>query len=333
MLLGAASRSISGALSPRTSVPIFKFTQFAHASRALSSAYTPPPVPHALHTMPDDPHTPRLTSEEVAAYARDGYLVVRGVVRREELEASRRVFDDLMLKRIPVVGKDHGEHTPGLMNVTAFTLYHAMSSLGIFEAIDRRCAGVARQLLADPAAGLEGEIARPLGLEYTQLLRKLPNRPSAVFSAHTDMSYWPRSHTPGRFDMRTATCSVAVNRAGKENGCLWVLPGSHTEAYRGKQGVLAGSRPDGGGVIDVQLLPGDEGKRVFLELEAGDMTVHNEAILHGSEGNASPSSTRDTLILAYRALSMIALERAVGFRHSYNDGDEVLQRVRYSIWD
>ena len=54
--------------------------------------------------------------------------------------------------------------------------------------------------------------------------------------------------------------------------------------------------------------------------------------MHGSEGNGA-DATRDTLILAYRAVSMIAKERREGFRHSYNDDDEVLKRVREHLYE
>jgi hypothetical protein len=57
-----------------------------------------------------------------------------------------------------------------------------------------------------------------------------------------------------------------------------------------------------------------------------------EWIVHGSEGNGSPVS-RDTLIMAYRAQSMIEFERSLGFRHSYNDPEEVLRLVREHVWE
>lgn len=141
--------------------------------------------------------------------------------------------------------------------------------------------------------------------------------------------YWPRSAS-GAFDTRTATVSIAVNRADEENGCLWVLPGSHAPRalYAGAVSRRADSRPDGGGVIDVELTSADAARRVYLPLAPGDATVHDEWLVHGSGGNAAATATRDTLILAYRARSMIAVERSVGFRHSYNDGEDVLRLVR-----
>ena len=209
--------------------------------------------------------------------------------------------------------QDRGEHTPGLFNVTAFSLYHPLSSLGVFSVADARAAALSDQLYAGGA---------PMTRDYEQLLRKLPNRLSCHFPPHQDMHYWmKRAPTNAEeWDTRTATVSVAINAAGPSNGCLWVLPGSHRSRalYPGCVTRVVNSRPAGGGVISLALQPEDEPRRVFLELAPGDATIHDEWLVHGSEGNGS-DVTRDTLILAYRAVSMIKKERAEGFRHSYND--------------
>jgi hypothetical protein len=257
--------------------------------------------------------------------------VLRGFASPAELASAAALADAFFEGALPVAGKDRGEHTPGLFNVTAFSLYYSLPALadGALAALDARALAATRALYGeDASSGAPSAFAR----DYEQLLRKLPARPTAQFPPHQDQHYWPKSAS-GAFDTRTATVSLALNAADTDNGCLWVLPGSHASRglYAGCTRRLAGSRPDGGGVIDLELLPGDAEKRVFLPLEAGDVTVHDEWIVHGSEGNASPR-TRDTLIFAYRAKSMIAVERAAGFRHSYNDGEEVLRNVREGVF-
>lgn len=102
------------------------------------------------------------------------------------------------------------------------------------------------------------------------------------------MHYWPKSAKESsiNFDTRTATCSIAVNAAAEDNGCLWVLPGSHKagDLYPGCLTKSAGSRPVAGGVIELEVLPEDVPKRVFLPLAAGDMSVRR-----GTWGGALPS--------------------------------------------
>lgn len=266
----------------------------------------------------------KVTPEQIAEFKERGYTVVRGLVKPHELAEAQKMFDDFMEQRLKVEGKDHGEHTPGLMNVTAFTLYHPIDTLGIFATLEARCRAVSAALWA----GTGPELA----LDYDQLLRKLPGRPAAVFPPHQDILYWPKSASKA-FDTRTTTCSVAINGADEANGCLWVLPGSHASQgfYAGCKSTLPGSRPDAGGVITLEILPEDEPRKAFLPLEPGDVSFHEEYIVHGSEGNGS-DRCRDTLIFAYRAPDMIAFERSEGFRHSYNDGEAVLRKVREHIY-
>jgi ectoine hydroxylase-related dioxygenase (phytanoyl-CoA dioxygenase family) len=282
-----------------------------------------------------------LTEAHRAQFARDGYCVLKGFLPPAEVAAAARAFDSLASGALPVEGKDRGVHTPGLLNVTAFSLYHPLESIGddaldaecggrgVLARIDARALDVTRRLYGE-APTAESAFAR----DYEQLLRKLPAQPRAQFPPHQDMHYWPKSKS-GAFDTRTTTVSVAVNAADEERGCLWVLPGSHKsrELYAGCVTRRSDSRPDGGGVIELTLLPEDVPRRVFVPLEPGDCSVHDEWLVHGSEGNAHADASRDTLILAYRTKAMIALERSVGFKHSYNDGEEVLRMVREREWD
>jgi phytanoyl-CoA hydroxylase len=265
-----------------------------------------------------------LSASDRATFHADGALTLRGFVTQAELAEIRTIFNHLLEGKYPIPGNDIGEHTPGLLNCTAFSLYHPIDSLGILADIDRRALHVTEQLYAS-----KGEFAR----DYEQLLRKLPDRPKSKFPPHWDQQYWPKSGSDA-FDLRTSTFSLAVNRADEENGCLWYLPGSHK--LRGKYGgvvsTLDGSRPLGGGVIDLEILPEDLVRRRALVLDAGDATFHEEFVIHGSEANLAKDRSRDTLIFAYRTKGMIEFERSLGFRHSYNDSEAILKRVRYEVF-
>lgn len=268
-----------------------------------------------------------LTAADVAHFHTHGYVVVRNFFSPAEVIAAQATFDKLCDGALAIPGKDRGEHTPGLLNVTAFSLYHPLAALEPFAAADARAAALVAQLYAGGA---------PMARDYEQLLRKLPRRAASAFPPHQDMHYWPKraAGNPEEWDTRTATVSVAVNAATRGNGCLWVLPGSHAPRalYPGCVSRVVDGRPSGGGIISLAVLPEDEPRKAFIELAPGDATLHDEWIVHGSEGNGS-DATRDTLILAYRASSMIAKERKEGFRHSYNDDDAVLRRVREHLYE
>lgn len=53
-------------------------------------------------------------------------------------------------------------------------------------------------------------------------------------------------------------------------------------------------------------------------LLAGDITVHNERVIHGSGPNRSPG-WRHAYVVAFRKAACIAEERSLGFTHSHND--------------
>ena len=59
--------------------------------------------------------------------------------------------------------------------------------------------------------------------------------------------------------------------------------------------------------------------RIAVPLKRGDITVHDEMIIHGSGGNSSPDRWRRTYITAFRSKACVDFERSIGFTHSHND--------------
>ena len=134
---------------------------------------------------------------------------------------------------------------------------------------------------------------------------------------HQDLGYWP-TDTP---DTLTTTFSLALDDADEQNGCFCVVPGSHREAVlrRHVPVVKANDRDgirDGGHTLALEVLADDE--IVLLPVRRGDVTVHNERIVHGSGGNTS-DRWRRTYIIAHRSRACVDYERSIGFTHSHND--------------
>jgi len=194
-----------------------------------------------------------------------------------------------------------------LINAMLPRVYEPSFQNNVYE---RRTLSIARQLLGED-----------VGLDYDQFLAKPPGKAGAVFAWHQDMAYWPRG-TP---DTRTVTCSLALDDADLENGCLRVVPGSHRGKLRkhrplaqdlAKRGESEGDTREDAHAQIVDLEPRDE--VVYLPVRRGDITLHNEMIVHGSGGNTS-QRWRRTYVIAYRSLATIAWERKMGFSHSHND--------------
>ena len=62
------------------------------------------------------------------------------------------------------------------------------------------------------------------------------------------------------------------------------------------------------------------------EIARGDVTVHDERVVHGSGPNTS-DRWRRAYIIAFRSADTVATERELGFTHSHNDEKDVLDGV------
>ena len=252
-----------------------------------------------------------LSAEQIASYQRDGYLILPNVVTESELLPLESTFQRFIEGRVPGMGRDFCDMSGpygrafedfNLVNAVLPRVYEPQLSGNVFE---RRAAAIARQLIGDDIA-----------LDYDQFLAKRPKRARAVFAWHQDLGYWPTG-TP---DTRTATCSLALDDATLENGCLQVVPGSHREAelraHRPSAWSLSPELREEAHTLTVELGPADA--IVPLPVRRGSITVHNERIVHGSPGNTT-GGWRRTYIVAFRSQQTVEYERSIGFTHSHND--------------
>lgn len=248
-----------------------------------------------------------LSPEQVAQFHRDGYVTLRNVLSEEEVTALEPEFDRFIAGEVPGMGRDFCDMSGpygrafedfSLVNAVLPRRYRPELQGNVYE---RRTASIAQQLLGGTAT-----------LDYDQFLAKRPAKPDAVFTWHQDLGYWPTG-TP---EPRTATCSLALDDADAENGCLCVVPGSQNQGLRPHRPLLGEDR-ETSHILSVELTDADE--IVQLPLRRGDITVHDELIVHGSGGNRSADRWRRTYIAAYRAKACVDFERSIGFTHSHND--------------
>jgi len=106
---------------------------------------------------------------------------------------------------------------------------------------------------------------------------------------HQDGHYWPLNPPE--------TCSVwiAVDASTLENGCLRVVPGSHTG------GLQAHVEGDGNGAAlnaAIDPLSFDESSAVDIILKPGQMSFHHAKLVHGSNPNYS-DKRRAGLVFRY----------------------------------
>ncbi len=136
---------------------------------------------------------------------------------------------------------------------------------------------------------LEQLIGPDLVLWITRVLCK-PAAKGREVPWHQDGEYWP---------MRPlATCSVwiALDPVSTANGCMRFIPGSHQqqELYRHHATDRANL------VLNLELDRDqfDESRAVNVELEPGQMSLHDVRLIHGSAANTS-GQRRAALIMRY----------------------------------
>ena len=252
-----------------------------------------------------DGPTYHVSDEEKAVFNRDGYVHLRGVMGEDDLRQLEVIYDRFLRREIAVPGKDYcdmaGDYgrTPdeySIVNVMLPRRYWPAWQGNLYE---QRAASIAAQLCGQGMA-----------IDYDQLLAKRPFKHDAIFGWHQDMAYW--IDTP---DTRTATCWLAVDDSKVANGCMRFVPGSHQQPLRPHRPLHGDREQSHTLVTDV-----DDHVDVVrpAEIARGDITVHNERVLHGSGGNFS-ASWRRAYIVAFRSTGTIAEERARGFTHSHND--------------
>ena len=96
---------------------------------------------------------------------------------------------------------------------------------------------------------------------------------------HQDGHYWPIR------PLATCTAWVALEPSTKENGCLRVIPGSH--APRRLHEHLHEERADLSLNQRMAAAAFDEEQAVDIELEPGQMSLHDVYMIHGAKANTS----------------------------------------------
>ena len=202
----------------------------------------------------DDPQV--LTPEQIDRYNADGFLFPIDIFSAAEMAEIRAYIDDLVPKALAA-----GWGNYDVVN------WHKHCR-GIWDLItEPRIINVVADLLGDSVV-----------LRHSHLFAKLPGDPKQV-SWHQDASYWPL--TPSR----VVSAWLAIDDTDVENSAMRVIPGSHHNA----QLTFHDSAEDENNVLFQTVRDAEDWGRppVALEMKAGQISLHSDWILHGSEPNRS----------------------------------------------
>ena len=230
--------------------------------------------------------------DEMDFFREEGYLVLENLISPKELQYYDRVYDDFLFNRIETSG-----HRSDLSGGTDFSREKITQIMLPSKFLP--------ELKELPIHGRTLQIARELlgtdmDLDFDMLINKSPltNTPTPW---HQDAAYW--IDMP---DRRAVSCWVAIDRAFKENGCMWYIPKSH------RSPVLPHVQTGNKGALQCE---GSEARGVCIPLEPGSCVLHQGGTLHYSRGNSTLLNRR-AVIVNYRPSAMIRLERSRGVDHS-----------------
>jgi hypothetical protein len=213
-------------------------------------------VPRDLRFHPSTVENPRrLTHEQVAGFNRDGYVRRVRIFDAGEIADIGRYFDGLLARVLAAGGNSYSISTAHLTYGRVWDLL-----------TDPRVVACVRDLI--------GEDVVAWGSHF---FCKMPGDGKRV-AWHQDASYWPL--TPSK----AVTVWLAIDDADVENACVRFMPGSHRFGH-----LTYTLREDDESNILSQVVEGTEqfGEPVDVELAAGEMSIHSDLLLHGSEANLS----------------------------------------------
>jgi ectoine hydroxylase-related dioxygenase (phytanoyl-CoA dioxygenase family) len=125
---------------------------------------------------------------------------------------------------------------------------------------------------------------------FTEKLNVKRARTGGPIVLHQDYPYWTDS-SDGAGEVATAI--VFLDDANRANGCLEVVPGSHTGGVRPRREV------DGFGSLEMELEGFDESQLVALEVPAGSTVFFGSLLVHRSLPNLSDYDRR-VLLFSYQ---------------------------------
>lgn len=232
---------------------------------------------------------PRVLDEaQVRAFVDQGCLVVPGLVttdevnemRKDAVNLARGLYPCEALKPLPESMSDD----EAVRNILCIHQPHYVSPVILKYVKHPRICGVLSQITAAHLPHWDGSVKCMQSMFFV----KPPNFQGQAW--HQDEIYIPTR------DRSLIGAWIALDDATIENGCLWVVPGSHRDGY------LYPQRPHEN-EEEFDFAPEsfgfDEKAEVPVEVKAGSVVFFNGYLLHRSRRNRSAGSYRRVLVNHY----------------------------------
>lgn len=213
--------------------------------------------------------------DRTQAYRETGYLVVDRLIRQSKLDEIRNGLAAIANGEVTTFPTADVELEPGAKEQSLSTVRKL-----------NRCAendALFRELAADAAILdiVQSLIGPDIKLFGSQCFMKPPGGVEKPY--HQDSAYFPIEP----FDL--VTCWIALDDVTVDNGCMWVIPGSHRNGILDhSQAWMVGNRRD-------KQVPGDKldlNREVPIVMSAGSCSFHHSVLLHRSGPNRTDRPRR-----------------------------------------
>jgi len=227
------------------------------------------------HSMKTGP----LTADQLSAYERDGYVLVKQLFDTEEIELLQRAAkEDRELDAHSFTSAD-GEG--GRIRLSLWN--HPGDGIYGMYARCQRIVDRAEQILDDEA------------YHYHSKMIMKEAKVGGAWTWHQDYGYWYQNAV---LFPRLTSVTIAVDAATRENGCLQVIKGSHRLGRI--EHVLSGDQAGADENRVKEIL--ERLDLVYCEMDPGDALFFHCNLLHRSDRNES-HNPRWSMICCYNARS------------------------------
>jgi len=196
-----------------------------------------------------------LSKEDIESFNERGFLTGIEIFNNSAIQDIRDYFDKLLQNAMASGNDSYSISTAHLKHKKVYDLL-----------LNEKVVSIVGDLLGENIIGWG-----------SHFFCKLPGDVKRI-SWHQDASYWPFSHT------NTVSCWLAIDDTTIENGCMKFIPGSHRF-----------------GLIDYEMSKNEEknvlnqtvhkaenyGDPLTIELNAGQISIHSDLLLHSSNPNIS----------------------------------------------
>lgn len=196
-----------------------------------------------------------LSKEDIESFNERGFLSGIEIFNNSAIQDIRDYFDKLLQNTVASGNDSYSISTAHLKHKKVYDLL-----------LNEKVVSIVGDLLGENIIGWG-----------SHFFCKLPGDVKRI-SWHQDASYWPFSHT------NTVSCWLAIDDTTIENGCMKFIPGSHRF-----------------GLIDYEMSKNEEknvlnqtvhkaenyGDPLTIELNAGQISIHSDLLLHSSNPNIS----------------------------------------------